>query len=104
MAKRQLQDWGLDYFDLFLIHFPIALQYVDPAHRYPPEWWGDDAKIHLREFSPFSNLGKRPTTVAFVENTPLQETWVCMEELVDDGLVKNIGLRYTYYALKKLPR
>jgi D-xylose reductase len=44
----QLDLWGLDYFDLFLVHFPIALAYVEPNHRYPPEWWGDDGKVHLR--------------------------------------------------------
>lgn len=42
MAKKQLADWGLEYFDLFLIHFPIALKFVDLEHRYPPEWFGDD--------------------------------------------------------------
>ncbi|PFH49810.1 hypothetical protein AMATHDRAFT_4572 [Amanita thiersii Skay4041] len=73
LAKKQLNDWGLDHFDLYLIHFPIALQYVDPNHRYPPEWWGDDGKVHL-------------------QNTPMQETWRAMEELVDEGLAKNIGL------------
>jgi len=53
----QLELWGLDYFDLFLVHFPIALAYVDPRHRYPPEWWGDDKKtVNLRAFKffPFS--------------------------------------------------
>lgn len=51
----QLKLWGLDYFDLFLIHFPIALQYVDPSHRYPPEWWGDDGKsVTLGEYVLFS--------------------------------------------------
>ena len=45
----QLDLWGLDYFDLFLVHFPVALAYVDPAHRYPPEWWADDRKsVNLR--------------------------------------------------------
>jgi hypothetical protein len=47
----QLELWGLDYFDLFLVHFPIALAYVDPKHRYPPEWWGDDGKsVNLRAY------------------------------------------------------
>jgi len=72
-ARMQLDLWGLDYFDLFLVHFPIALAYVEPKHRYPPEWWGDDGKVHL-------------------QNTPFQETWGAMEILVDDGLVKNIGV------------
>lgn len=49
MAKKQLGDWGLDYFDLYLVHFPISLAYVDPSHRYPPEWFGDDGKVHLRK-------------------------------------------------------
>ena len=48
--KKQLEDWGLDYFDLYLIHFPIALEYVDPSHRYPPEWYGDDGRVHLGRF------------------------------------------------------
>jgi len=54
-------------------------------------------------FHPFRNLGKRPVTVTFVQTTPLQETWVCMEELVDDhdSPVKNIRLRYACYFLKR---
>ena len=50
LAKKQLGLWGIDYFDLFLVHFPISLEYVDPNHRYPPEWWGDDKKVHLGMF------------------------------------------------------
>jgi D-xylose reductase len=73
IARKQLNDWGLDYFDLFLIHFPISLQYVDPDHRYPPEWFGDDGKVYL-------------------QNTPIHETWKAMEDLVDEGLAKNIGV------------
>jgi len=74
MATKQLGLWGLDYFDLFLIHFPIALKYVDPAERYPPEWFGADGK-----------------TVT-LQDTPMQETYHAMEELVDAGLIKNIGI------------
>jgi len=73
ITKYQLGLWGIDYFDLFLIHFPIALQYVDPKHRYPPGWRGDDEKVHLQD-------------------TPMEETWREMERLVDEGLTKNIGL------------
>jgi len=73
-TEIQLASWGLDYFDLFLVHFPIALKYVDPAERYPPEWFGADGKtVHLQD-------------------TPMQETWTAMEGLVDLGLVKNIGI------------
>ncbi|KAJ6503379.1 NADP-dependent oxidoreductase domain-containing protein [Mycena vitilis] len=74
LAKHQLGLWGIDYFDLFLIHFPIALKYVDPAERYPPEWFGADGK-----------------TVE-LQDTPMQETWTAMEALVDAGQAKNIGL------------
>jgi len=60
LAKKQLEDWGLDYFDLYLVHFPISLAYVDPSHRYPPEWFGDDGKVHLRRYT--------RTTVPVVSN------------------------------------
>jgi len=80
LAKYQLGLWGLDYFDLFLVHFPISLQYVDPAHRFPPGWTGDDGKVHL-------------------QNTPFQETWTAVEALVDEGLTKNIGVSNTNGAL-----
>ncbi|KAG7099629.1 hypothetical protein E1B28_001457 [Marasmius oreades] len=81
MAEMQLKLWGIDYFDLYLTHFPCSLAYVDPAHRYPPEWWGDD---------------KKTVTLA---NVPYQETWTAMEELVDAGVAKNIGVSNTQGSL-----
>ena len=75
MAKRSLQDWGLDYLDLFLIHFPIAQKYVDPAERYPPGLL-TDVDAGVIEF----------------ENVPIAETWGALESLVEAGLVKNIGI------------
>jgi D-xylose reductase len=74
LARYQLGLWGIESFDLFHIHFPIALKYVDPEHRYPPEWFGDDGK-----------------TVE-LDTTPIQATYQAMEKLVEEGLVKNIGL------------
>jgi len=38
---KTLKDLGLEYLDLFLIHFPIALKYVPVDIRYPPEWFYD---------------------------------------------------------------
>lgn len=32
-CKKGLELWGIDYFDLFLVHFPVSLKYVDPAER-----------------------------------------------------------------------
>ncbi|KAF3350536.1 Transcriptional activator protein DAL81 [Verticillium dahliae VDG2] len=31
MANEELRAWGLDHLDLYLIHFPIATQWVDPS-------------------------------------------------------------------------
>jgi D-xylose reductase len=35
---RSLSDLGLEYLDLYLVHFPIALKFVPFEERYPPEW------------------------------------------------------------------
>ncbi|KAK3214258.1 hypothetical protein GRF29_28g2522865 [Pseudopithomyces chartarum] len=33
ITRKQLADWGIDYFDLYLIHFPVAIKYVAPEVR-----------------------------------------------------------------------
>ena len=33
-----MADLGVDYLDLYLIHFPISLAYVPIDKLYPPEW------------------------------------------------------------------
>ena len=76
-CERSLSDLGLDYLDLYLIHFPIALRHVDFATRYPPEWLYDPT---LPE--------PRMETAA----VPLAETWRAMERLVEQGLVRRIGV------------
>lgn len=76
-AERSLADLGLDALDLYLVHFPIALDYVPFETRYPPGWFYDpDAP--------------RPAMQA--AKIPLAETWGAMEELVRAGLVRNIGV------------
>ncbi len=74
VCKKQLADWGIDYFDLYLMHFPIAQPYVDPAEKQPIGFTQDDNGKALQ--------GK----------APIQETWQAMEKLVDNGLAKSIGI------------
>jgi D-xylose reductase len=76
-CRKSLDDLGLDYFDLYLVHFPIALKYVDFADRYPPEWLFDPS-------------AEAPTMQR--DLVPLSETWSAMERLVDDGLARHIGV------------
>ncbi|HBJ90792.1 MAG TPA: 4-dihydromethyl-trisporate dehydrogenase [Gammaproteobacteria bacterium] len=76
-CEKTLSDLALDYLDLYLIHFPIALKFVDFDVRYPPEWFFDpDAEAPRMEIDP----------------VPLHQTWAAMEDLKESGLVKHIGV------------
>jgi len=87
-CERTLSDLGLEYLDLYLVHFPISLRYVDFAERYPPEWFFDPA-------------ARQP--VMEIAPVPLSDTWGAMEELVEQGLVKRIGVcNYTSGLLHDL--
>jgi D-xylose reductase len=75
--RRTLTDLGVEYLDLYLIHFPIPLRYVPFEVRYPPEWVFDpDASPVRMEF----------------EDVPIATTWAAMEALVPAGLTRNIGV------------
>ncbi|MDA8664353.1 aldo/keto reductase [Porticoccaceae bacterium] len=87
-CERSLSDLGLDYFDLYLVHFPIALQYVDFDQRYPPEWIYDPN-------------AENPCMA--LDSAPLHETWAAMEELVEIKLARKIGIcNYTAVLLHDL--
>ena len=73
ICKQQLNDWGIDHFDLYIVHFPISLKYVDPSERYPPGFTYDGKKV-------------------VPGNATIQETWTAMESLVHKGLTKSIGI------------
>lgn len=75
-CERSLSDLGIDQFDLYLIHFPIALEYVPFEERYPPGW---------------VNPSEEPTAMKPIP-VSYAETWAAMEELVDAGLTKRIGV------------
>lgn len=65
--KSTLRDLGLDYIDLYLIHWPIAQK---PGSGFPES--GDD-------FLP-------------LEEIPIIETWTALEEVKNEGLARHIGV------------
>jgi D-xylose reductase len=76
-CQRSLADLGLAYLDLYLMHFPIPLAYVDPSVRYPPEWLHDPAS---------------PSPCMVPARVPLAATWGAMLALQDEGLVRACGV------------
>ncbi len=75
--ERTLRDLKLDHLDLYLVHFPIALEYVPPEVRYPPGWFFRPEAVEPR---------MAPARV------PLAETWQAMEDVLRAGLVRRIGV------------
>lgn len=67
-CRQTLADLQLDYLDLYLMHWGVAFQS------------GDNPK-------PVDEQGH-----AILADTPVKETWVAMEALVQKGLVKSIGV------------
>src|ERR1700753_4153159 len=52
MARAELDAWGLDYLDLFLIHFPIAQRWIPPEELKYPTWWTDKSKSKVAPLVP----------------------------------------------------
>ena len=76
-CRRTLRHLGLARLDLYLVHWPFAWQYIGPDL----EWGPDNSRM------PVDVHGD-----ALMANVPLQETWRAMEELVELGLVREIGV------------
>ena len=68
-CRNSLKDLGLDYMDLYLMHFPTAFQRGDV-------------------FVPKDENGD----VIFDDSIHPTDTWLAMEKLVEKGLVKSIGV------------
>ena len=75
--ERTLEDLQLEYIDLYMIHFPISLEYVPFEERYPPEWFNDPDS---------------PNPKMIPSKVPLSDTWHAMELLKQDGMVKYLGI------------
>lgn len=75
---RNLKDLGLDYLDLYYIHFPLAFKFVPLEEKYPPGFYTgaeDYKRGHIEE-----------------EMVPLIDTYRALEKCVDEGLIKSIGI------------
>ena len=70
--RNTLSDLGLDYLDLYLIHWPVAQK----------------------------KEGESGGSFIPLEEIPIAETWKAMEKCVDAGLVKDIGV--SNFSVKKL--
>lgn len=72
---QQLKDLGLDYVDLYLIHFPIPCEYTPITEAYPPPGWIKPGKDKFA-----------------YERSPIQDCWRELEKIVEEGKARNIGI------------
>jgi len=68
-CRKALEDLGLDYLDLYLIHWPSGFTAGQNQ----------------------GNVPKHPNGEVMFSGVSLEETWAAMERLVDLGLVRAIG-------------
>jgi diketogulonate reductase-like aldo/keto reductase len=69
-CRRSLERLGLDYLDLYLIHWPVAWKHNGPDVWFP---YNEQGGVHE-------------------EDIPLEVTYAALEKLVDEGLCKSIGV------------
>lgn len=69
-CRKSLKNLGLDYIDQYLMHTPLGLEYREPEDLFPKDAEGK---------------------LCFSDDDYL-DTWKAMENLVDLGLVKSIGV------------
>ncbi|KAI9261457.1 NADP-dependent oxidoreductase domain-containing protein [Phascolomyces articulosus] len=78
-VKASLAALGVEYLDLYLIHWPVSFIPSKPASETP--------NVPDKEFLFPQKDGK-----VALEEIDFLETWKAMEALVDEGLVKAIGV------------
>jgi diketogulonate reductase-like aldo/keto reductase len=100
-AKLTLGQLQLGYLDLYLIHWPVALARREwPRNNdegTPPQSSNLDQKR-----CDYSNVAWVCDGDALDPTVTLEETWEAMESLVDDGLVKHIGV--SNFNIERLER
>jgi len=73
--EKTLADLQIDYLDLYLIHWPVVLK-KDVMYQ------------------------KSYTDLVALEDMPIADTWAAMEQLVEKGLCRHIGV--SNFSVKKL--
>ncbi|OMJ28820.1 putative NAD(P)H-dependent D-xylose reductase xyl1 [Smittium culicis] len=73
--EKTMSDLGVDYLDLYLVHFPISVKYVPIEERYPSTFYFDPEK-----------------KICIIDPVPYQETWQAMEQLSSEGKARSIGI------------
>ena len=73
--EKSLSDFGLDYLDMYMVHWPVALK---PSAVFP----GSGADF------------------ASTAQAPLQDTWGAMESVHAEGLTRHVGV--SNFSAKKL--
>uniref|UniRef100_A0A8C5VL13 Aldo-keto reductase family 1 member E2 n=1 Tax=Microcebus murinus TaxID=30608 RepID=A0A8C5VL13_MICMU len=97
-CSKSLQALELDYLDLYLIHWPMGF-------KVPFSKWLD---THFFLFFWFSQPGETDLPLdrngmVIPSNTDFLDTWEAMEDLVIEGLVKDIGVsNFNHEQLEKL--
>ncbi|KAJ3330753.1 hypothetical protein HDU93_010105 [Gonapodya sp. JEL0774] len=82
-VEKTLNDLGLEYLDLYLLHWPVCFFPVDPPRTY---WAKRD---------PVNNVAPQDPEYR------LEDTWKVMEELYTEGKVRAIGVsNYTVELLE----
>ena len=76
-CERTLADLNLEYLDLYLMHWGVAIPYNDTPTGNPLGRWNE--QLDENGF-------------LLTEKVSIRETWEAMEELVQAGLVKAIGV------------
>ncbi|XP_068162907.1 aldo-keto reductase family 1 member B1-like isoform X1 [Antennarius striatus] len=97
-CKKTLSDLKLDYLDLYLMHCPMGAKVWKTAASYQTQNWCKQSKtssnlvfsLRLQPGEEVFPLDEQGNLIP--DDSNFVDTWEAMEALVDDGLVKAIGV------------
>lgn len=91
-CRKSLENLGLDYIDLYLMHFPVGFSYVD-ENTLVPFKEGTYNVITKQDFHKIDFFFiNKSFIIIFSSDVDYLDSWKAMESLVKKGLVRSIGL------------